>query len=535
MRKKMVIFGYRNPHRYQFMTVSSKAITFYRTLFAGLVVSLNASLYPLHAQEAQTLPRIEMTDLTYAGAFRLPADTYGASSMNYAEGPIAYNPGRHTLFVVGHSHQQALAEFAIPPLVTSQALTDLLIADPPRQAFATVLDKVNGGNPQALDRIGGLVCLETQAGRELMVNSYEYYDAPADNSLSTFIVRDADNLAASSIDGFISLNPEAAHVSGWLSPIPAIWQPLLGGTYLTGHASGIPIIGRTSVGPSAFAFDPFQVAGTSNVPSSLPTTRLMDFSLAHPLHPDLDNNTRANDIWTHLSRAVYGFIVPGTRTYMTLGYSGGHQSGVCYKCTQTDGTLCDGYCAPDANDYDQFYWLWDVNDMVEVREGRLDAHAVRPYAYGPLPTPLQGATPAINGATVDFNDGILYLALREADTAQGEFNNPPVILAYALPDISKSVALEADELPTGIKLSPVYPNPVQNQASFDVVLPQSSQVAIQVYDSLGREIQELFNGLFAGNQSQTIVFTSSHWPAGHYFIRIQTEEASRLLSFIHQP
>ena len=65
------------------------------------------------------LPLFQVAHLQYKGAFRLPAETFGASSTNYAQGPIAYNPDNHSLFVVGHAHDQAIAEFAIPELVGS--------------------------------------------------------------------------------------------------------------------------------------------------------------------------------------------------------------------------------------------------------------------------------------------------------------------------------------------------------------------------------------------------------------------------------
>ncbi|MEM8485763.1 MAG: T9SS type A sorting domain-containing protein [Bacteroidota bacterium] len=495
---------------------------------------LSGNAQPLLGQGTTPLPRMEISELDYLGAFRLPAGTFGASSMNYAEGPIAYNASRHTLFVVGHSHHQALAEFAIPELINASAITDLLIADAPMQAFTAILARVS--NPQALDRIGGMVCIDTPSGRELLINGYEYYDAPADNSHSTLVIRDADNLATSDIEGFFSLYPDAAHVSGWMSPIPAAWQTQLGGSFLTGHASGIPIIGRASVGPSAFVFDPYQIVGSSTLPGTFETIQLMDFPLDHPLHADLYNEQRNNDIWTHLSRAVYGFIVPGTSTYMTIGYTGGHQSGVCYKCTQTDGTLCDGFCAPDVNDYAQYYWLWDVDDMVDVRDGFVPPHALRPYAYGSFPTPIQGPTPAISGATVDFDTGTLYMALRAADTQQGEFNNPPIIAAYALPVTSQSVSNESSEqLPDAFELSSAYPNPFHTATTFDIKLPQTTDVNIKIFDSLGRLMHVVHNGRLSGNQPHSFNLTPTDWPAGVYFVHVQTPNATRLLSVSHHP
>ena len=383
---------------------------------------------PATPRQPADLPLVAMEELQYVGAFRLPADEFGISSMNYSEGPLAYSPARDSILIVGHSHQQAVAEFTVPGIVNSTELADLPMAVAPRQTFATVLDRTPDGNPESLDRIGGLAVIPGADHDELLVNAYEYYDAPGDNTLTTLVVRDATDLAGATVDGYVAFAGGAGHTSGWLSLIPLEWQTALGGRYLTGQSSGMPIIGRSSVGPSAFAFDPDDVgeAGT------IPTETLLDFSLDHPLHADLENAVGDNDLWTHLSRVTYGFIAPGTRTYVTLGYSGGHASGVCYKCTQDNGNVCGGYCAPQADDYDQYVWLWDVDDLVAVREGRTEPHAVRPYAYGPFATPFETDLHQLGGASFDPAAGLLYITVQEADRAQGEYANPPVVVVYRL-------------------------------------------------------------------------------------------------------
>ena len=373
------------------------------------------------------LPLIHLNDFQYQGAFRLPASDYGQSDLNYSQGPIQYNAQNHSLFIVGHSHQQAIAEFAIPALSTSTSLGDLNMSGAPLQNFSSVIDRVSGGNPQSINRIGGMQLVARPGGVELLVNGYEYYDAPGDNSHTTFVLRDSSNLSTATVNGFFKLTG-AAHTSGWISPIPSEWQSILGGKYISGNSSGIPIIGRTSVGPSAFVFDPLQIVGTNSTPDPVPTTKLLDFSLGNPLHNDLSNSSRTNDIWTHLSRATYGFIAPGTRTYVTIGYSGGHASGVCYKCTQNNGNLCGGYCAADHTDYYHYYWLWDVADLLKVKNGEIQAHSVRPYQYGILPTPF--STSEIGGGTFDPISGLLYLTVQRADNQQGQYSNPPVVVAY---------------------------------------------------------------------------------------------------------
>lgn len=394
-----------------------------------LCTAFFAGAIPLHAQTDPTnLPLVHLADFQYQGAFRLPDDTFGTSSLNYSQGPVEYNPDNHSIFIVGHAHHQQIAEFAVPDLVASGHIPDLNMAGTPLQVFSDILGRVAGGNPQALDRVGGMAYIRGPAGPELIVNAYEYYDAPGDNSQTTAVVRTADILSASAIEGFFSFQGGAGHTSGWISPIPPAWQNLLGGTHITGQSSGIPIISRCSVGPSAFAFNAMDMVDNPSVPDPVPTVKLLNFSLAQRLHDDLANASLENDVWTHLSRAIYGFIVPGSRTYATIGHSGGHASGVCYKCTQNDGTLCGGYCPPDADDYYHYYWLWDVNDLLAVKAGTMQSYDVRPYEYGVFPTPFDTRT--LGGGSFDPGTGKLYLTVQRVDTLQGTYSNPPVVAVY---------------------------------------------------------------------------------------------------------
>ncbi len=400
-------------------------------------VFFHSSILPALADD---LPLLRLSNIKYEGAFRLPAATFGSSSLNYSQGPIEYNPTNKSIFIVGHAHHQNIAEFAIPKLGKSANIANLPMAGPPLQSFTPVLNRATDGNPQSLDRIGGMEYIKTTSSEQLIINAYEYYDAPGDNSQTTLIARNSNNLGSCTVDGFASFAGGAGHTSGWISPIPGGWKNILGGNHITGQSSGIPIISRTSVGPSAFSFNHTKLTAVSPIPEPVPTTKLLDFSLAHPLHQDLSNTSRTNDIWTHLSRVVYGFIVPGTRTYLTIGQSGGHSSGVCYKCTQNNGNLCGGYCANDAADYYHYYWLWDVNDLVAVKNGKKNSYAVRPYSYGEFPTPF--ATNSFGGGTYDPGSGLLYLTIQKADRLQGTYSNPPVVVAFSF-DIKKKTTTVA--------------------------------------------------------------------------------------------
>jgi len=368
---------------------------------------------------------VTISDLNYLGGFALPSQQYGDSSLNYAQGVIEVNGD--SMFIVGHDHDDAIAEFTVPELVNSVNISDLNTASAPSQGFVSILDRAVGGNAENLDQIVGLEMVDGS----LIANVMEYYDAPADNTLTTLVVADAQQLASSPVSAFHAMQG-AARAAGWISSIPGALQASLGGSYIAGHSSGEPIIARLSAGPSAYAVN-FPADLQSATSLTISTTPLQLFSLDNPLSSDLDNASLQNSLWTHMSHARYGFIVPGTKTYMTLGWSGGHNSGVAYK-SPSDGRECGGFCPNSATDLYNYYWLWNLDDWEKVQNGELAAHAVRPYEKGELALPFQtsGVLNEVGGASYDAASGRLYISLLRANNTVGPYDNPPVIAVYTI-------------------------------------------------------------------------------------------------------
>jgi len=485
----------------------------------NFIVSFVLGISSMFAQNPEELPLFSMTQLTYEGAFRLEASDFGASDLNYSEGPIAYNPQNHSLFIVGHAHQQAIAEFAIPELVKSEVLADLNMVDSPLQAFVQVLDGTPDNNPEAIDRIGGMYVINNYGQQQLVVNGYEYYDAPGNNSLTTLVVNDASNLESSTIKAYLNFQGGAGHTSGWISQVPSVWQDILEGSHITGQSSGIPIISRTSVGPSAFSFDMVTALSATN---EIETSTLLDFSLANPLNEDLSNENGTNDIWTHLSRVTYGFIVPGTRTYLTIGNSAGHGSGICYKCTQDDGNLCGGYCAPESADYYQHYWLWDVLDLIKVKNGEIQPYEVLPYDYGTFNTPFQdGSMRPIGGGSFDPATGNLYLSVNKGDTEQGTYARPPVIVAYnvngPVSNTPETVNVPFDDT-TNIR---IYPNPTSDQITVSGLPAESKILLTDIQHKVLRDID---------TSDSILEINMTPYSVGMYFISIENKTTGELLT-----
>lgn len=388
-------------------------------------------------RDAGALPEglIAIDDFTYLGAFRVASAMYGPSRTDYATGALGYRPDHRSLYLAGFAPDAMICELAIPDVLgTGTDVAALPVVDEALQDFAPVLDA--SGNPEAMDTVTGMLW----ADGDLIVNANVWYDAPGTARDTTLVVRGGDLSGA--IDGWFELEG-AALAAGYMAPVPAEWQSALGGTALTGWASNYSIVSRYSVGPSLFSFDPMALLAPG-APVAIPTTMHLGYPYADGVYlaPDAleyqcrvladmtstecDPGARASDLWNFVSRGVYAFIVPGTRTFAVLGRLGGSETGIGYKITQDDGTLCGGPCARGAGDYHNQYWLYDLDTIV----GASSPSAPQPYAYGRWSVPFDdGGAHSIIGGALAPETGVLYLALSHAGQV-GEYDRPPVIVAY---------------------------------------------------------------------------------------------------------
>lgn len=416
-----------------YSSARAKPNNFKKFLSACCMSFVLSSISAVAADEAtlMALPLYSPQSLEYLGGFNFPTSANGVSDSGYAQGPIAVGPNGDTLFLAGFSGAQAIAEFNIPALINSNSTKNFNRATH-KQKYSSVLNRASGGNGQALDTIGGLAYVNNQ----LLINAFVYYDAGGTVTNTTLAVRNPADLASSEIRGYFSLAP-AAHASGWITPIPSAWQSVLGGTYITGFSSGVPIINRLSVGPSAFVFSPDQPRLADQSPGKITTKTLLDYSLDHPLgyhnqttysdpNSYLYNMKLTNNLWTHMSSAVIGFIVPGTRTYLVIGNTGGLTSGIGYKATQETGYVCPGGCSYNSKDYYNYYWAYDLKDMLKVMRGEIKPYEAMPYTYGKLNLPI--GYKLLIGGSFDPAKGIVYLAAGQADIV--EYYNGPSVLAF---------------------------------------------------------------------------------------------------------
>ncbi len=406
--------------------------------------------------DPSTLPTITISDLKYKGWFRIKSGTYWESRNGFSQWRIAYNPENNSIFLSSHVYDNAIWEYPLPQIITWSTLQELKITPPPIQKFSKILNRTDSWNTQRIDKLWWLSLING----ELLVQWYEYYDAMADNTNTTLVIRDAKNLSWSNVDWFFDFEWRA-HTALWTSPIPLEWQSLLWWDYIAWASSAVPINSRSSMWPSAFSFNSSDIIWTTKTWWFISTNKLLDFSLSHiiakteswwlpysswnwniqynyswskpPFYEWKMSDTYDinlvwdNDLWTEVSSALYWVIIPWTRTYAVFWFSWMHNSWGWYKITQKNGNNCGWPCAYDPWDYNKYYWFFDVNDLVSVKDWNKLPYEVKPYEYWKLSLPLS-VWWWIWWGSIDKSTWNIYLSIPGSDKLQSIYEASQVII-----------------------------------------------------------------------------------------------------------
>lgn len=390
-------------------------------LFVVIITSLKCANSSEVTVEASTISLGSKFKLKSQGAFRLEAGTHGTSRFGWSAGPIAVAEDG-MIYAAGHVQHYSVGAFILNEDPGFGSIDKLPIAAN-TQPFVKISPLYT---PQkSANRITGIETFDNQ----LLLMNDEYYDANGNNNEFLTVLENRLNLDNSKQIGFFPITAKS-HAAGWMSEIPEPLSKELNALYLAGSASNIPINGRHSIGPSLFTWFPFYLENVKPMGSTVTMAPLIDYSLDNPLHPDLNNKNGSNDLWTELSYAAYGFISPDQTSYIVIGHSGGHESGIRYKITQENNRKCGGFCATDYKDYYNYYWIYSVEDIKKSFSGELQPHEVKPVEYGKLP--LLDYRYLIKGADFNRKTNQLYLSTDKVDRTQSKFESQPIIWTFEL-------------------------------------------------------------------------------------------------------
>lgn len=404
-------------------------------------------------ENPRELPRASVADILngYQGSFRIDHSD-GVSRSQYVEGRVAINPANNSVFFDSNHREDAVAEFRIPEnLSTSSDPSDLPMAQN-LQGYRSVLTATDTGIRNGTDKIGGMAMIDG----ELFIQAYNTYDASHSVTHTTAVVRDPSNLSGSNIDGLFQMQG-VARVVNYISPIPVEWQGEFNSKWLAGNGAGMSINSRFSEGPSLYTFDPSDFTGEGGV---INTRAYLDYpfrnALSSAVFPyegewDAYNDTRQNRMWTQASSAYFGFIIPQTRTFAVIGKSGMLREGGGYKIVNDEGYLCGGPCPYDNEDSHSFYWLYDLNDILDAR----NTYDPIPYDYGIFDDRYvthdnRGSIGGPSSGTFDPASGTLIICSDVAGRRSGD----PVCSVYQVNASGEPVAVAPEQV--------AAPNPALN-------------------------------------------------------------------------
>jgi hypothetical protein len=368
-------------------------------LYGSMAMSVDQD----RSQTTGSLPLLQLRNLVYQGAFRVPSGQFGRSVFDYGGTAPAYNPMNDSLFIVGHDWDQLVAEIKIPKIINSTRLNDLSTATV-LQPFADASQGLMYTVGTNTIKIGGLMVY----GGKLYGTAYVYYDAAGTQILSHFI--SPLNLSLQgAVRGILQVgNMGAGFVSGYMALIPPEWQSSLVGPAITGQCC-IPIISRSSYGPAAFVFDPGNLGGKNSVPD----TPLVYYPSSNPLAA-----WDATSSYFNGTSSIRGLIFPrGTRSILFIGRQG--IGTFCYGTGGSSGGECydpaDSSKGNHAYPYVYQIWAYDILDLITVKNGKKQPWQVKPYALWNFNLPFESDNRQIGGATYDQANQRLFISQINSD------------------------------------------------------------------------------------------------------------------------
>jgi hypothetical protein len=109
-------------------------------------------------------------------------------------------------------------------------------------------------------------------------------------------------------------------------------------------------------------------------------------------------------------------------------------TGIGYKAIQEDGHECGGPCPYGIDDNYNYFWMFDVNDILSAGS----ESEPRPYSYGIWDVPFDdNGAHGIIGGTYDQVSSTLYIVLRDAAQV-GDYDRPPLVVTFSVPILNSS-------------------------------------------------------------------------------------------------
>ncbi len=406
-----------------------------KILTALTVISVLLGNFVPALSVAQTVtPTVGSSDLEYLGSFRLPRETAPASywgaayptefqsrdDLSFGGSIIGFDAVRQQLVVSTRRNRVALVSIPTPSKAT--VVTDLPFATY-QSNFVNVggdmLDQL--GDPYSPASIYGGLPL----GDKLITTGIIYYDA--NNSqrrghivsawpptgTTPQVVTPWRTVAGSYDQGMIA---------GYMAPIPSAWQVKLKGNVVSGQA-GVPIITRTSTGPSLYSFNSNNLltgASTDIVPAKM----LVGYPTGHATLGPWEG---ASEIYGGTASITGVAMIDNTALFIGhngLGYwcyGNGTSNLALHNTIGSDGErLC--YDPSNSSKSQHAYpmrtqmWSYSLDDLARVANNEIEPWSLIPKYWGfklPFSNELGGYV--VGGMAYDEVNRKLYVSQSKSD------------------------------------------------------------------------------------------------------------------------
>ena len=88
--------------------------------------------------------------------------------------------------------------------------------------------------------------------------------------------------------------------------------------------------------------------------------------------------------------------------------------------------------------------------------------------------------------------------------------------------VSSNVPSHGGIAPPEFRLEQNYPNPFNPSTTFKFSLSRGGKTSLKIYDALGREVANLFNGYAEAGEWLSVVFDASGFASGTYLARLES-------------
>ena len=95
------------------------------------------------------------------------------------------------------------------------------------------------------------------------------------------------------------------------------------------------------------------------------------------------------------------------------------------------------------------------------------------------------------------------------------------------------VLSETVEVPHDHYISPVYPNPFSDKATFKVMVATSQPVKVDLYTTMGQHLEQVFDDVMLADQLYTLQVQAGNWASGVYLLQLSSKNfvRHRLVTF----